>query len=313
MTYQEQQYRKKIFAAKTSNDLFMLIATCLIVFVGFAFVKALWYFNNPDDKAVAKAMFNKQVLGLFTLPANGGILLNKPWTILTSMFVHDNNDVWKVFSNMFWLWSFGFILQDLTGGKKIIPVFIYGAFGGSIAFMLAYNFIPSLQPLLPFATLGGAACGVMAVAVVTTFVSPGYRLFPMIAGGIPLWVITIVYLLSSFATVSISDTGMLITLSGALITGLLFTWFYRNGHDWSEWMNNFFDWITNLFNPDKPKKGKTLKEELFYKSAGSPYSKTPRITQQRVDAILDKINQDGYDSLTEEEKEILQKASKEDI
>ena len=66
MTYQEQQYRKKILAAKTSNDLFLLIATCLIVFVSFAFVKALWYFNNPDDKLVTKAMFNHQVMGLFT-------------------------------------------------------------------------------------------------------------------------------------------------------------------------------------------------------------------------------------------------------
>ncbi|MFN8288833.1 MAG: rhomboid family intramembrane serine protease [Chitinophagaceae bacterium] len=313
MTYQEQQYRKKILAAKTSNDLFLLIATCLIVFVSFAFVKALWYFNNPDDKLVTKAMFNHQVLGLFTLPADRGALLNKPWTILTSMFIHDNNDVWKVFSNMFWLWSFGFILQDLTGGKKIIPVFLYGAFGGGIAFILAYNFIPALRPLLPFATLGGAGCGVMAVAIVTTFVSPGYRLFPMIGGGIPLWVITLLYLVSSFISVSISDTGMLITLSGALVTGLLFIWFYRNGHDWSEWMNNFFDWITNLFNPDRPRKGHSIKEELFYRSEHSPYTRSPKITQQRVDAILDKISQQGYQSLTEEEKEILQKASKEDI
>lgn len=312
MNYQEQQYRKKILAPKASNDLILLIAICLIVFVSLAFVKALWFFNHADDKTLAKSLFNKNVLGLFTLPADRGELLHKPWTLLTSMFVHDNNDVWKVFPNMFWLWSFGFILQDLTGGKKIIPVFIYGAFGGSIAFMLAYNFIPSLAPLLPYATLGGAGCGVMAVAVVTTFVSPGYRLFTMIGGGIPLWAITALYLISSFATVSVSDTGTLITLGGAAVTGLLFIWFYRNGHDWTEWMNNFFDWFNNLFNPDKPKKGRNLKDELFYKSDQAPYSKTPKITQERIDMLLDKINQQGYSSLTEEEKEILQKASKEE-
>lgn len=313
MTYKEQQYRKKVLAGKTSNDLLMLMAICLIAFVGLAFMKALWFFNYADDKDLARALFSKNVLGLFTIPADAGQLGTKPWTILTSMFVHENNDVWKVFPNMFWLWSFGYILQDLTGGKKIIPVFIYGALGGLIAFILAYNLVPSLSAQVPFATLGAAPCGVMAVAVVTTMISPGYRIFPMIAGGIPLWAITALYGISSFATISISDTGMLITLGAAALTGFLFIFSYRRGYDWSEWMNNFFDWISNLFNPDKPKKGKELRKELFYRSGSSPYTKTPKLTQDRVDAILDKIGQQGYEALTEEEKELLKRASKEDI
>ena len=78
-------------------------------------------------------------------------------------------------------------------------------------------------------------------------------------------------------------------------------------------MNNFFDWIGNLFNPDRPRKGKNIKEELFYKSSTKPYTKTPNITQERIDTILDKINQKGYHFLTDEEKELLRKASKEDL
>lgn len=312
MNYSGKQYRQQLKLGKSSNDLFLLMAICLIVFVGLAFIKALWHFNNPD-KEVAKALFNKNVLGLFTLPADTGQLLQQPWAILTAMFVHDNNEVWKVFANMFWLWSFGYILQDLTGGKKIIPVFIYGALGGMIAFILAYQFLPSLKTQLPFATLGAATCGVMAVAVVTTLVSPGYRLFPMIGGGIPLWALTALYLITSFATVSVSDTGTLITLFASALTGLLFFYFLRKGYDWSEWMNNFFDWVNNLFNPDKPKKGRALRDELFYRSSGSPYSKMPRLTQERIDAILDKISQQGMQVLTEEEKELLKRASQEDI
>jgi hypothetical protein len=84
------------------------------------------------------------------------------------------------------------------------------------------------------------------------------------------------------------------------------------GFDGSNWMNNFFDWVNNLFNPDKPKKGKSIKEELFYKSSATPYKKKPNLTQERIDAILDKINQQGYQFLTNEEKEILKQASKED-
>lgn len=313
MKYSEKQYRQRLQLDKSQNGLLLLMAICLMAFVGFAFVKALWYFNNPSpDKKFALDLFNKNVLGLFTVPADTSQLLNKPWTILTGLFVHDNNEVWKVFPNMFWLWAFGYILQDLTGGKKIIPVFIYGALGGAIAFILANNLIPSLVLQLPLATLGAASCGVMGVAVVTTLISPGYRLFTAIGGGIPLWALTAFYLITTFATVSISDTGTLISQLGAAFTGLLFIFFLRRGYDWSDWMNNFFEWFDNLFNPNKPKKGKALKDELFYKAESTPYTKTAKVTQARVDEILDKIGQQGYMSLTEEEKDILKRASRED-
>jgi len=309
MPYTERQYRQRITLGQSGNALIMLIAVCLIVFVGLAFMRAVWFYRFP--KEIAPALFEKNVLGLFTLPADTNKLLYKPWTIITHMFVHDN--IWKVFANMLWLWTFGYILQDLTGNRKIIPLFIYGAVGGAIAFILAYNFLPSLQVYEPVAVSAGAAAGVMAIAVATTLLSPGYRIFPLISGGIPLWVLTAIYVLSDLATVSISDTGTLITHLAGAVTGFLFIYFMKMGYDWSEWMSNFFDWITNLFNPDKPKKGKSIKEELFYKSTSAPYKKTMNVTQQRVDEILDKINQHGYNYLTEDEKELLQRASKEEL
>ena len=73
-------------------------------------------------------------------------------------------------------------------------------------------------------------------------------------------------------------------------------------------MNNLFDWFGNLFNPDKPAKGKQIKDELFYKTDRAPFSKNPYPTQERVDAILDKINKEGVASLSKEEKELLKRA-----
>lgn len=286
----------------------ILIAICLIVFVGFAFIKAVWFFKYP--KEVALTNYYSDVLTWFILPASFDSFLSKPWTIITHMFVHDN--VWKVFANMLWLWCFGYILQDIAGNKKIIPVFIYGSLGGAIGFMLAYNLLPSLHAQLPYANTIGASAGVMAVAVVTTIISPGYRIFPLIRGGIPLWILTLLYVISSLASISFSDTGYIISLATAAFVGLLFILFLRRGYDWSEWMNNFFDWVNNLFNPGRPKRGKSAKEELFYKSSSAPYSKTAKVTQERIDAILDKIHQQGYQFLTEEEKELLKKASKEE-
>ena len=309
MTYSEKKYKPKISLGQPGNTLMTLIAICLIMYVGLAFMKAIWYFRYTKEEE-ALAYFNKDVLGLFILPADLDNLLSRPWTIITHMFVHDN--FWKIFSNMLWLWCFGYIMQDSTGSKRIIPVFVYGALGGAIAFMLAYNLLPTLHAQMPFANAIGASAGVMAIAIATTILSPGYRIFPMIGGGIPLWVLTAFYIISDLVTISFSDTGNLIAHIAGAFTGFLFVFFLRIGFDWSKWMNNFFDWVNDLFNPDKPKKGKHIKEELFYRSSATPYKKTPNLTQQRVDEILDKINQEGYDSLTEEEKELLKRASKED-
>ncbi len=286
-----------------------LIGICLIMFVGLAFMKAVWYFRF--EKELAPALFQKNVMVWFAMPASFDGLASRPWTVITHMFVHDN--VLSVFANMLWLWCFGYILQDLTGNKKLIPVFIYGSLGAALAFVIACHTIPSLKPLLANAVLMGAAPGVMAIAIVTTIISPNYRIFPLIGGGLPLWALTALFLIINFATISISDTATLVSNIAGAFTGVLFMIFLRMGSDWSEWMNKFFDWVNNLFNPNKPKKGKNIKEELFYRSEGVPYKKTPHITQQRIDEILDKINQEGYSKLTEEEKEMLKKASESDF
>jgi membrane associated rhomboid family serine protease len=307
MNLSERKYRQKILLGRQGNALMTLIAISLVMFVMVAFMKAIWYFRFPKEEA--PLLFNKNVLGWFVLPASFESLVQRPWTVLTHMFVHDN--VWKVLANMLWLWSFGYIMQELTGNRKLIPVFIYGSLAGALTFVLLFNTLGSLQELRPQAVYMGASAGVMAVAVSTTLISPNYRIFPMIGGGIPLWALTVLFVITDLATVSVSDTGNLLTHVAGGLMGFLFIVFLRMGYDWSEWMNRFFDWVGNLFNPDRPRKGANIRKELFYRSHVTPYTKTPHITQQRVDEILDKISVEGYSHLTEEEKEILKRASEE--
>ena len=62
----------------------------------------------------------------------------------------------------------------------------------------------------------------MAVAVATTSLAPDYRLFPMINGGIPLWVLTVIYVAIDFATLAGSSGGYAIAhLAGGAI-GFIF-------------------------------------------------------------------------------------------
>jgi membrane associated rhomboid family serine protease len=306
VTLSERKYRKRVSLGQSNNALTTLIVINIILFVILAFVKMFWYLRYEDNTAAVN-FFNEQVVSWFALPADFGKLMTQPWALVTHMFVQTS--FWQVIANMLWLWCFGYIMQDLTGNGKLVPVFIYGALAGAIGFMVAYNLIPSLHDAVKTASFMGASTGVMAIAVATTLVAPRYKLFPMINGGLPLWILTAVYLIIDFATIQRGDwPTMFAHLSGAL-AGVLFMFFLRRGYDGSDWMNNFFEWLNNLFNPDRPRKGKNIKEELFYRSAGEPYKKTPNITQQRIDEILDKINQKGYNSLTEEEKELLKRAS----
>ena len=288
----------------------VLISIHLVAFLIFAFIKAIYFFQFPDKEA-ALALFYENSLSWFSMPASGSRLLERPWTIITHMFVHDG--VWHVLANMLWLGLFGSILQGLTGNRKLVPVFIYGGIAGAMAFVMAYNFLPGLKSGADVSTLLGASSGIMAVAIVTTFISPGYRIFPMLGGGIPLWVITALFLVIDFTTIPVNNPGGLLAHLAGALSGALYIYFLRRGYDWSNWMYNFFEWIGNLFNPDRPRKGKKIKDELFYKSSSRPFKKTSNITQQRIDEILDKINQKGYGFLTDEEKEMLEKAGKDDF
>ena len=309
MSYYGQQNQYKLGIGNDGNTLITLIAVNLIVFVIVALIRVIYFFSYGADEGTV--LFTQQFLNWVTLPAHLPTFITRPWTLLTHFILH--LDVWHIIANMLWLWAFGRILQDISGTSKVIPIFLYGAFAGAVFYMLSFNLIPGLKDGLVHAKALGASAGVMAIAIAATALAPGYRIFPLLNGGIPLWVITGIFVIIDLATIPNSNSGGHIAHLAGAGMGYLFVVMLRRGHDWGNWINNFFDWVNNLFNPDKPKKGKTIKGQFYYKTTVPPYNRTSTtITQQRVDAILDKISQKGYNSLTEEEKEILKQASKED-
>ena len=308
MSYYRQENRRRLTVGQDGNALTTLIAIHLIVFVLLALIKVVYYFSYGREGI---GFYRTNILHWVALPADTSTFITRPWTLITHMFVHDN--VWHIVANMLWLWAFGYILQDLAGNRKLAPVFLYGGLAGAAAYMLAYNVLPALNMDVAVSYALGASAGVMAIAIATTVMAPGYRIFPMINGGIPLWVLTMIFVIIDLATIPYNNPGGHVAHLAGAGMGLLFVFAMRKGYDWSAWMNNVFDWANNLFNPDKPKKGKRIKTELFYKSTVTPYKKTSGITQQKVDELLDKIAQKGYSSLTDDEKEILKRASKEDL
>jgi hypothetical protein len=123
-----------------------------------------------------------------------------------------------------------------------------------------------------------------------------------------------VYIFIDLVGVSTMSAAYSLSHIGGALAGFLFVVLLRKGKDGSVWMNKFYGWFINLFNPNKKGHQQSTKEKVFYNTGNrSPYNKKAIITQQRVDEILDKINQRGYQFLTDEEKQILKKASEEDL
>lgn len=308
MSFYREQNRSRLTVGHDGNSLVMLIAVNLIVFILLAFIKVIYYFTYGKE---GLPIYQTNVLDWVALPASLDVFITRPWTLLTHFIVHDS--VWHIIANMLWLWAFGYILQDLAGNRKLIPIFIYGALAGAAAYMLASNLLPPLREGLPVAKALGASAGVMAIAIATTVLAPNYRIFPLLNGGIPLWVLTLIFAIIDLATIPYNNAGGHIAHLAGAGTGFLLIALLRKGYDWSTWMNNFYDWMNNLWNPDRPAKGKEVKTQLFYKSTVKPFKKSSNVTQQRIDDILDKINQKGYQSLSEEERDILTRASREDL
>ncbi|MEJ7610310.1 MAG: rhomboid family intramembrane serine protease [Ferruginibacter sp.] len=253
--------------------------------------------------------FYQNVVQWLEMPADLTKLSERPWTFLSYMFTDTGGNIIRAISNMIWLWGFGYILQQMAGNDKIIPIYIYGGLAGGVFFILAKYFIAPLAPYRETAAMLGANASVMAVAMATTSLEPNYRFFTQIRGGIPIWVLMTIYILIDFAGVAGYGAAQSLAHLGGALAGFLFVVFLRRGKDGSIWMNSFYRWVINLFEPKKTLRN-PAKDKIFYRTGDrKPFTITTDVTQQKVDELLDKISQKGFHFLTDEEKAFLKKAS----
>lgn len=283
-----------------NNNLILLFALNAFVFIIINFLR-LAYAVSYDTNEIAEQHFTNEILHWFVLHAKPGLLLIKPWTIMVSSFSHYS--VYTLIGNMIWLWMFGYILQDLAGNKILLPVYLYSGIASAVAFLLATNFLPFIKINIGYNYfyIGAGAC-VLAIAVAATTLVPHYKVFNFINGGIPIWIITLIYVLIDFAGMYQYGTAYSFAhLAGAVI-GFLYIKQLNKGNDWGNWMYMLGNKIANLFTPLK-----TTKKNYQFKIYKNENNFVQQNNQQeKIDKILDKINEQGFDKLTKEEKDFLQ-------
>ena len=206
------------------------------------------------------------------LPYTFSAWLSKPLTILSYGFFHE----WFIdlFFNMLILFYFGSIFLDFASSKKFWQIFISGIIAGGLFFLLSYQWLPSAyitkSPLL------GASAGLMAIMTYISMKIPHYQINIRFVGFIKLIHILIFFIAFNLLQLPLGNTGGYFAHLGGLALGLTF-------------------FVIEELNT-KPK-------SIFDKQETNKSEHLPK--QTKIDILLDKIRQSGYESLTEKEKAYL--------
>ena len=288
MPQQRFMSNRKMLLGEDSNALVFLFAVNMIIFVLISFLKTVYYLTDTPLE-----LFERQIVDWFRMPSSFVGVFYKPWTFIVHFF--SQYHFWQLVSSMLWLWSFGYIFQDLSGNKHIIPVYIYAGVIGAIGFLSATALMPG--PVNAAGPIMGAGASIVGLAVATTVLAPKYRLFPLVNGGIPLWALTLIFLLLDFSTAFVIPSILVSHITAALV-GFGYMKLLQNGTNLGAWMIRFYNLGNNLFSP---------KNTRIVKADTRGFDST----ETRLNTILDKMNIVGYENLTESEKAFLKSVSQE--
>ncbi|MCH2213658.1 MAG: rhomboid family intramembrane serine protease [Flavobacteriales bacterium] len=285
---------------QSGNMVTRLIFINVGVFVALSLLRVFGFFYQSE----VLSSFIPWIAGT----SNWETMLFRPWTIVSYMFVHEG--LWHLFFNMIMLWFSGRLFGDLLGDKRMVAVYIYGGIAGFLLYFFAYNLFPVFSG--SNSIIIGASASVIAILVAIATYSPNMVIRLVLIGNIQLkWIAIFFVALDVLFLDGGNSGGRLAHLGGALL-GFSYAKSLQGGKDWATGFNSFADSFVDLFKR-KPKMRVASSKRPSKKSKG-PFSSEKKKSsgtaeQKKIDEILDKISQSGYDSLSKAEKEYLFNAS----
>lgn len=199
------------------------------------------------------------------------------WQFVSYMFLHAN--FWHIFLNMLMLWLFGGEVEKNWGTKEFIRFYLVCGIGAGFFHLIFQN-----------ASVVGASGAVYGVLIAFVMLFPDRLLFffpfpiPLKAKYWAIILVSISLLMGIFGNDHLAHFAHL----GGMLVGFLYIKF-----GWRLYLGDF------LYK-------RKVKNNFLQRA-----KKRHHIINLRkdVDSILDKINEVGYENLTEREIEILKKAS----
>jgi membrane associated rhomboid family serine protease len=234
----------------------------------------------------------------------------KPWTIITYAFVHALNpdNIFHILFNMIALYWFGRLFVEYLGSDKLVALYVLGAIAGAILYLISFNTIPYFVAQAPMISgMVGASAAINAIVVAAAVLLPDYTFYLLFVGPVKIkYIAAITVFISFLGTVGFSNSGGNIAHLGGALMGYVYIKQLQKGNNLGSFVTFIQDWFRGSMK-SKPK------VKVTYRNSDSSFAKSSkgsRASQEEIDAILDKISDKGYESLTKEEKEKLFNASK---
>jgi membrane associated rhomboid family serine protease len=273
---------RSIFKNAYRSDIVRLIITCGGLFVLLGFTRMI--FSLTD---VGTAFFTNYLEQPLYLPTAIQDFIYQPWSLFTFGFI--DQGFWMLLSNMIWLWVFGSIIEDLTGTNRVFPLFWVGTIFGGLVYLLLNIFLD-----LPNFNYAGTIGGVAAVAAGAVTYNPKYPFYylfgkpvPLFVFGIIFFVLTIIFRLGNWSALIFFISGAAI---GVMFNNVLYSFFQKLGQKLAS-LRTYFSSNDNFI---KTQSGRSFGGYLERNNL-------------ELNAILDKINTKGMNSLNEQEKNYLKK------
>jgi membrane associated rhomboid family serine protease len=224
------------------------------------------------------------------------------WQLVTYMFLHGG--FMHLFFNMFALWMFGMELENLWGSRKFFWYYMACGIGAGLSNLFI---APLFAPVGPTVGASGAVYGVL-IAFGVLFPDRPIFIFFLLPIRARYFVLLYIFLEIYAGVTGTSDGFAHFAHLGGATVGLIYLLAERRGFSFEKLfqkrklriVNNQRSNVSILSDDTK------ISDASYYDILGSDKG----IDQARIDEILDKISQHGYQNLTEEEKKILFAASK---
>ena len=238
-------------------------------------------------------------------PIDGGFL---PWQVITYQFMHAG--FWHLLFNMFFgLWMFGPEIEHLWGPRRFLVFYLTcGTVAGIFQLVLGPVFEPGRASVVV-----GASGSIFGVLVAFAMMFPDRYIYLWFL--IPVKVKYFVMFIIAMGVFAIGGTSQVANLAhlGGAFAGYVYMLALRRGGAWGGAFRRVQSWAKDMNRPRPIHGERDVVDAKIIDITDSKQSKPAsdqELLEKRMNEILDKVSQSGYQSLTEEEKKILFEASK---
>lgn len=275
--------RKTLLSDYENNPLLKLVFYIGAGYVLLHLVKITIFMWQQVPMVESTQYFYDKIFVHFAIQPMEG-MLSRPWALFGFMFT--SLSFFKLFTSMVWLFLFGNVVQQLVGKSEIFPMFLVSNLIGAIVFIAMQQYFPMPQPSNMFA---GADAAVFGFAIGCLALAPKYKVFFSSHFSVPLWALSVIYLALNIVVLFQSRNYPYFGLmAGGAVAGTIYLVAAKNGYKLGAWGNRVLK---------SGSKTAAAKKKIGDKSFEN--------TDNELNAILDKINESGIQSLTREERTIL--------